>query len=124
MEEKIDNAILNMVWDLPKDATIEINKHKSSTMKTFAPSCIWWNISHQSSSISVYYDPNDTLGYVGSPYFECYFPYPVRENGLVTSISSDTERFMARDTTELFKRIQEVIEDMKKAEQTNPEYFL
>jgi len=36
------------------------------------PSCTWWKISVGHFSMSIYYDPDDSLGYVGVPYYELY----------------------------------------------------
>ena len=36
------------------------------------PECLWWKITTGHLWLSLYYDPNDSLGYVGTPYFQLY----------------------------------------------------
>lgn len=104
----IDNSeILAMKWNLPKNARITLKENKTAT---WAKNCIWWNIGYRWMNWSAYYDPDDTLGVVGEPYFEIIF--------------EDAERFLVKDKELMFQRIQEECNKHDIVIDKYPEYFL
>ena len=56
----------------------EIKKNFSITPKPrddafgVYPGCVWWRLTYQHLFLSLYYDPTDSLGIVGAPYYELY----------------------------------------------------
>jgi hypothetical protein len=52
----------------------------------------WFRIEYKELLLSIYYDGNDELGFVGAPYFEAYDLSDFKD---YSSNFEDTERFLA-----------------------------
>ncbi len=63
MSTEIENKI--------REIGIEIVDRKNDNRKEYR-SCNWWHLNYKFMKMSIYYDPKDLLGYVGSPYYELY----------------------------------------------------
>ena len=82
-------------WVLPDKA--EATTKTNGIISTMFSDCVWWNITYRSLIISVYYDPNNNLGYMTTPYFEVMSNSPDED---------DPSRYLlATDTEEMFEDI-------------------
>ncbi len=63
MNEVVENEITLM--------GIELIDRKNDD-RTIYLDCNWWHLNYKFLKLSIYYDPSDSLGYVGKPYYELY----------------------------------------------------
>lgn len=102
-------GVIGFEWDLPIGAKLQPRKKDSIT--DYFPSVIQWFIFYRLTSFSIYYDPDDSMGYMGEPYFEIYD-------------FNEVERFTLKESKRMFKHIQALCDRHDEHLETNPEVYL
>ena len=74
--------------------------------------CFWWKLTYGHLVLSIYFDPSDILGVVGSPYYELYD-------------GKDTFRYLeSGSSVRLLEALTKAKEEYIKEFQDHPESFL
>ena len=77
--------------------------------------CNWWTLVYGHLFLSIYFDPEDKLGFVGRPYYELY-------------TGDDTFRYLDLPNTEnpnfLLRNLKKLKNEYKKDFKNNPENYL